>query len=226
MLGHWLHTMVDTRGGRIQNRIWYIIAYLAVAGGIGAFLFFANESLQNILKRICYGYNSPVLILMSILFFLIFTTFKFKNKIVNWIGSSTLAVYCVHENNYFFRNEWYAYFEDLYLSGTNAFPFILLGACVCLFILCILLDKVRGIVTRPLMNPIESFIMKQYDKLTPKVWWYRIWSLKLRLKAKAFPWRKAGSSDRPCWRWHRSNFQKEVDSKVLLKRFSHSVLIV
>lgn len=173
MLGHWLHTMVDTRGGRIQNRIWYIIAYLAVAGGIGAFLFFANENMQNILKRICYGYNSPVLILMSILFFLVFTTFKFKNKIVNWIGISTLAVYCVHENNYFFRNEWYAYFEELYLSGTNAFPFILLGACACLFILCILLDKVRDMVTRPLINPIESFLMKHsqkyVDRLTQKV---------------------------------------------------------
>lgn len=169
MLGHWLHTMVETRGWRKQNRTWYIVAYVVVAGCIGTLLFFADLSLQNVIKRICYGYNSPVLILMSILFFLIFTTFEFKNKIVNWIGGSALAVYCVHENKYFFKDEWYAYFEEQYLSGINAFPFILLGACACLFILCILLDKVRGIVTRPLMNPIESFIMKHYNKLPQKV---------------------------------------------------------
>ena len=167
MLGHWLHSMVDARGDKLnKDRTRYVISYLAVAVCIGAVLFFSNESVQNIIKRLCYGYNSPVLILMSVLFFLIFTSLDFKSKIVNWIGSSVFAVYCVHENQYFFRDEWYAYFEEQYLSETNFFPLILLGLCACLFILSILFDKIRNIITLPLVNSIEYWVNRYYDKLT------------------------------------------------------------
>lgn len=161
MLGYWLRTAIVERDEKVGNeRLRYIISYLVVAGGIGIALYFSNEHLQDLIKRVCYGYNSPILILMSVLFFLIFTTFDFKSKVVNWIAGSVFAVYCVHENYYFFRDEWYSFFEQQYLTNNGTFPVVWIGACLLLFIICVLFDKIRELITRPIINPLESLIQK------------------------------------------------------------------
>lgn len=159
MLGYWLRTrIVEKDCVKSKARSRYIIAYLIVAGIVGVALYFSNENLQNIIKRLCYGYNSPVLILMSVLFFLIFTTLEFKSKIVNWIAGSVFAVYCVHEGRYFFRDEWYGFIEEQYLTNIKLFPLVLVVACMVLFVFCILLDKVRFFMMSPIINPVESLI--------------------------------------------------------------------
>ena len=161
MLGHWLRTKVDELGDRNKGmRIKYIIAYLVLSGCIGFALYFSNERIYDIIKRLCYGYNSPILILMSVLFFMVFTTFEFKSKIVNCIAGSVFAVYCVHEGQYFFRDEWYGFFEEQYLTNIKLFPIVLVVACMVLFVLCILLDKVRLLFVGPILNPVETLIKK------------------------------------------------------------------
>lgn len=161
MLGHWLRTGIVERSGTAgKARVWYIVAYLIVAVCIGSALYFSNEVIRNYIKRLCFGYNSPVLILMSVLFFLIFTTFKFKSNVVNWFAGSVFAVYCVHEAKWFFRDEWYNFFEQQYLTNGSIFPMVLVGTCLLLFVLSVLLDKFRGFITRPIINPLESLIRK------------------------------------------------------------------
>lgn len=158
MLGNWIRTKIVERDNKA--RFHYFMSYLSIVVVIGMVLYFSNEHIQDVIKRLCYGYNSPILILMSVLFFLIFTTFDFKSKVVNWVASSVFAVYCVHECNYFFRDEWYDFFEQQYLTNNSTFPILLLGICLLLFVLCILLDKVRGFITNPIINPLESMIRK------------------------------------------------------------------
>ncbi len=161
MLGHWLRTAIVEKNNKVRKeRPRYIISYMAVASCLGVMLYFSNEHHQDLIKRICYGYNSPILILMSVLFFLIFTTFDFKSKVINWIAGSVFAVYCVHENYYFFRDEWYSFFEQQYLTNNGSFSVVLIGICVCLFVICILFDKVRELITRPFIDPLESMIQK------------------------------------------------------------------
>ena len=161
MLGHWLHTkIVESQEKTSKKRMRYIIAYLAVTASIGLALFFSSEVIQDYLKRLCHSYNSPVLILMSVLFFLIFTTFDFNSKAVNWVAGSAFAVYCIHEAEYFFRDEWYCFIEQQYLNNSGIFPIVLIGTCLLLFVFCILLDKVREIVTRPIINSLGSLIQR------------------------------------------------------------------
>lgn len=161
MLGHWLRTKIVEKTESISRaRSRYIMEYLVLAVCLGLALFFSGETMQDHLKRLCYGYNSPVLILMSVLFFLIFTTFDFKSKPVNWVAGSVFAVYCIHEAQYFFRAQWYNFFEQQYLSNNGLFPLVLVGNCLLLYTLCILFDKVRDMITRPLINPLESLIQK------------------------------------------------------------------
>lgn len=160
ILGHWLRTRIVEREAKRKNeRLLYIVSYLVVAGCIGVALYFSNERMQDLIKRICYGYNSPVLILMSVLFFLIFTTYNFKSKVVNWIAGSVIAVYCVHESQYFFRNAWYSFFEKQYLTKP-LFPIIWIGSCLLLFVVSILFDKIREFIMHPIIKPLESLIQK------------------------------------------------------------------
>ena len=161
MLGHQIRTKIVERNYNSKKvRLQYCVSYLLIAGIIGIVLYFSNEHIQDVIKRLCYGYNSPVLILMSVLFFLIFTTFNFKSKVVNWIAGSVFAVYCVHENFYFFRDEWYSFLEQQYLANKGIFPVVWIGVCLLLFMICILFDKIRELITRPVINPLESLIQK------------------------------------------------------------------
>lgn len=174
MLGHWLRTrIVERQESANKARVLYVIAYLVVAASIGMALFFSNETMQDLIKRLCYGYNSPVLILMSVLFFLIFTTFDFKSKAVNWIAGSVLAVYCIHEAKYFFRDEWYNFFEQQYLTHNSTFPIVLVGTCLLMFILCILIDKVREFLTSPIISTLESLILKSIGSFDRKLQEFR-----------------------------------------------------
>lgn len=174
MLGYWLRTrIVERTGDPKKARARYIIVYLVVAICIGALLYFSNAVVQNHLKRLCYGYNSPILILMSALFFLIFTTLNFKNKFVNWIAGSAFAVYCVHENRYFFREAWYGFIENQYMSQSGlTCALIVLSVCCLLFVSAIFLDKVRLFLVRPIMpaldwaqDKIRSYSCKIINKL-------------------------------------------------------------
>ena len=97
---------------------------------------------------------------MSVLFFLIFTTFDFKSKSINWVARSFFAVYCIHEAKYFFRDEWYSFLEQQYLTNNSTFPLVWMGVWLLLFVVCILVDKVREIITCTIVNPLESIIQK------------------------------------------------------------------
>lgn len=161
MLGHWLRKkIVERQENNNKGRLQYIIAYFVVAVSIGLALYFSSEVMQEHIKRLCYGYNSPILILMSVLFFLIFTTFDFKSKAINWIAGSVFAVYCIHEAQYFFRAEWYNFFEQQYLTNGGTFPLVWIGVCLALFVICILIDKVREFITRPIIDPLESLVLR------------------------------------------------------------------
>ena len=68
--------------------------------------YFSNSNIQ-ILNYIYYlfglkliDYISPVIIIESILYLLLFETFNFKNKFINKLASLTFGIYLVHENNF------------------------------------------------------------------------------------------------------------------------------
>lgn len=170
MLGYFLRTIVERKKMENNNlRIGCLIAYLVISVLIGGALYFSTGNIQNIIKRVCYGYNSPVLILMSIFLFLFFSTFDFKSKVVNWIAGSVFAVYCVHENYWFFRSQWYSLLEFQYNNNPGLiFAVILLSECLALFMVAILFDKIRDYVMQPLLK-ISDIIQKWFVFVSDKV---------------------------------------------------------
>lgn len=45
-----------------------------------------------------FCYNSPGLIFSALLFFMIVLHWQFKSKVINWLASSALAIYLIHES--------------------------------------------------------------------------------------------------------------------------------
>ena len=170
LLGDWLKdTFVITDTNRKRMRSHYICLYLLMALAIGITLFYASPRFYNIMIRMCYRYDSPVLMLMSVLFFLVFTTFDFSSKGVNWVASSAVAVYAIHENKYFDKQLWYGFIEQQYLSNDiGFFLLLLLGYCACMYVACIFIDKIRLLVMIPI-NPVIEKVSLLSEKISFKV---------------------------------------------------------
>lgn len=138
--------------------IWLLVLVLAVS----ASLYFAEGSYLQLFKHICHPNSSPVLITMSALILLLFSTFKIQSSVINWISSSTLSVYLVHENRFFEFIPWYDYIEDKFLhcSGLQ-FVFIFFAGVMVIFTCSILTDKIRLLI----MKPIDIL----YDKIQKRI---------------------------------------------------------
>ncbi len=90
------------------------------------------------------AYNNPVIVLESLAFFVIFTTFKFKNRFVNWVASTSFAVYLIHMHFSVWPHVLRPILSDIYdtYSG-DGYALIGTGIGVALFVVCTLIDKPR-----------------------------------------------------------------------------------
>lgn len=64
-----------------------------------AYMYTAENIIGKIIWKLSFPYCSPILLLNSILFFLIFTKFTFRSKTINWLAQSALAIYLIQENS-------------------------------------------------------------------------------------------------------------------------------
>lgn len=93
------------------------------------------------------NYLSPLTIVASVYFFLIFTKMHFTSKLVNWVAISSLAVYLLHGQGVFLVNVYCANIRN-WISQCSHSVFVLRTLCMILslFIIAILLDKIRIVV--------------------------------------------------------------------------------
>lgn len=91
-----------------------------------------------------FDYSSPLIILASSYFFLFFTKISFYNKAINWIASSSFAVYLFHADPLIFEPY---YLDTIRCWHTNStLPLFILqtsGLIITVFSVSILLDKIR-----------------------------------------------------------------------------------
>lgn len=100
-----------------------------------------------------YHYSSPLVILSSFYFFLLFTEKQFKNKVVNWTAASAFAVYLIHSDPLLFDTYYTdtirAWYTNDYISVffVKTFVFILI-----VFAISIIVDKIRICVWKTIEN--------------------------------------------------------------------------
>lgn len=108
--------------------------------------------------NIAYSYTNPINILMAFCLFFIFERKHFHNKIINWISSSTLAVYVLH-----CTPPYISYLQKWDRFALNDFSYInylgMMGLTIAsVFIIGILYDKVRALFMPRIGNIVCNWI--------------------------------------------------------------------
>lgn len=160
LIGAFLSKYYQTSRSSIRYLSIYIVSSIAL-GAFGVIEVKYNTGLSIFNTHI---YCHPLLVLSSIGLFLFFLSHNIKSKAINYIGTSTLSVYLIHENSYV-SQKLYAFIPSLAHGNdiANIFSFVLLAIFI-LFI-CISIDKIRIYI----MRPIDNYAYIVSDRIDAKI---------------------------------------------------------
>ncbi len=65
---------------------------------ISSYVFCDETIFGTIIWHLSFPYCSPLLLINSMLFFIVFCKFTFRSNVVNWLAKSSLAIYLIHAN--------------------------------------------------------------------------------------------------------------------------------
>jgi hypothetical protein len=141
------------------NVLKILVLYVLVNFFLISFMIVAHNYfplISRILVKLFYPYNSIGLILVSCLFFLFFIKIKVKSRLINWIATSTLPVYLLHETKY---SRQYLYqlitkLQDIIKDHVLYVVVLIFLAIVILFV-CVLIDK----LVSPLINRVGEVLI-------------------------------------------------------------------
>lgn len=137
---------------KVKRTLWSISYFLFVFVILFSYVFLDMQS--------AYFYTSPMNILASCCLFVIFASMTFYKKWINWIASSTFAVYIIHIHQPIFN--WLKAIDN-YLLCNYPYPYYLAlmgGVIVLVFSGSILYDKVIKVFTVPIVCYIQDKINK------------------------------------------------------------------
>lgn len=104
---------------------------------------FGSYELQKAVVKLAYNYSSPILLLNAVLLFVMLSHVKVKSKKINYIASSTLAVYLIHVHpaicGSFFKIPLMTIQTDIANTGVTCFLYLIFA--VLFFTMCIIIDK-------------------------------------------------------------------------------------
>ena len=144
----------------IRNKRWILLSLYILLGVLWA----VSGLIQT--KRGLFTYNHPFNILGAIAFFLFAMTFNFRSRAINWLSSSSLAVYLIQSASV---STTFLYSKTELLSDTciggGSFS-IFTALALIITIACCLFDKIRIVFMKPvwtIYGKIEAKINK--DKI-------------------------------------------------------------
>jgi|GEM_PF-129239 Uncharacterized protein conserved in bacteria len=128
----------------------YIVCSLVLAGIV--LHYFHEKQFNDLWMQ--FNYNNPLVVLSSVFLFWTFRNLQIRSKIINWCSSSVLAVYLIHESPFVggvlypfiiktHKKYGFFSFEDTAILFV-LFVTIMLGS--------ILVDKIRVIITNPMVS--------------------------------------------------------------------------
>lgn len=154
-----------------KNPIRHFIGYLICASVLGAMVLFKNMVLQHeaVLLNV-HVYNNPLLILAAVFLLLTFASIDVSySKTINWLSFSVFSIYLITENAYVAR--WYYPYIGNSINGLSPLWswLCLVAFAIVTMICCILLDKVRLLITIP-MDRLSRGIIERLDHRYMNMW--------------------------------------------------------
>ena len=94
--------------------------------------------------------TSPVQILIAIFIFHIFKNIKIKSKLINYIASSVLGVYLIHDNAFVRNWIWKVFLPNVNFLSLNTLLYILFifAKVAIVFLVSVTIDKIRIILLK------------------------------------------------------------------------------
>lgn len=93
------------------------------------------------------NYSSPFVILQALFIFLVFARMNFTSKFINWCSASCLSIFLIHMHPAIKQIGYYDFTESLYDLNPFIHVGVLLLLIVFVFFGCILIDKVRILIS-------------------------------------------------------------------------------
>ena len=127
--------------------------YLFIAAITALFVFLAYGWKGDTFGDACAGifahYNSPFIVVSSLVVLLMFSKLQFQSKVINYLSSSAFAVYLIHAHPLLW-DEYLNLFPPIYAKYPNLLGVLLMMlVAIIIFFLCIAIDKILS----PLLPP-------------------------------------------------------------------------
>ena len=94
-----------------------------------------------------YSYSGPFVILQAVFLFLVFARMNFTSKFINWCSASCLSIFLIHMHPSIKYIGYYSFTESLYDLPVLQHIGVLLLLIISVFFGCILIDKIRIIIS-------------------------------------------------------------------------------
>lgn len=136
------------------------MAVLLVAAIMLLAMYFLKHESFIVFVLFINKYNSPILLCISIAIFNLFNKTYFNSKYVNYLASSSLAIYLMHEHPLIQKYIYISFFQGIKddYSSLILLVIVIIYALV-LAISCIFIDKIRVLF----FSPIENRIIKLFE---------------------------------------------------------------
>ena len=125
--------------------VFFIVFIIIGATEIVSYLITNSVFIQHRIWALCFPYNSPILILISVIVFIMFGRLKIQSQVINNIATSVFAVYLIHGGNSSSPtwHELTKYISSYTYTIGSPFLCIMISILVCILIMtiCILIDK-------------------------------------------------------------------------------------
>ena len=127
--------------------------YLFIAAITALFVFLAYSWKGDTFGDACAGifahYNSPFIVVSSLVVLLMFSKLHVQSKVINYLSSSAFAVYLIHAHPLLW-DEYLNLFPPIYAKYPNLLGVLLMMlVAVIIFFLCIAIDKILSPLQLP-----------------------------------------------------------------------------
>lgn len=126
---------------------------------VGLTYYLCGTSIFPLFKMICWYYDSPILILNSVLLFMLFEKLNLNSSFVNYIAKCVFPIYLLHANLYMGRILW-PFLNNLIAPQYNLVKIFSLAIMV--MAVCVIVDQIFSRIYSPLLEHINGYIQKCY----------------------------------------------------------------
>lgn len=145
MVGAYIRKYMSQHHKLIGTKYLICISILPII----CFLMKDNETLQGQVVDLMYKHCFPLIVLASVYLFVLFLKINISNdkikKVIYYFSSSTFAVYLIHNNINISHYLWDKTGVQIWAVDKQN-PFMVLVIGILVFVLCIIIDKLRMVI--------------------------------------------------------------------------------